>query len=57
MLSDEIRPILTSDFQEIGDDWFDKSGVAVLWVPSLVSPYETNVLINQEHPDFRRIKV
>ncbi len=46
-----------SAFREIGDDWYDTGGVAVFWVPSLVSPYETNVLINQAHPDFAKIRV
>lgn len=41
----------------IGDGWFDKGKTAVLWVPSIVSPYEDNVLINQLHPDFAKIRV
>ncbi len=31
----------------IGDDWYDRGDSAVLWVPSVVSPYESNVLFNQ----------
>ena len=41
----------------IGDDWYDCGDTAVLWVPSLVSPYESNVLFNQQHEDFSRIVV
>jgi len=46
-----------SVFRAIGDDWYDRSDTAVLWVPSLVSPYELNVLFNQRHDDFRRIVI
>ena len=42
-------------FREIGDDWYDRAETAVLWVPSVVSPVETNVLVNQAHRDFARI--
>lgn len=41
----------------IGDDWYDRGDSAVLWVPSAVSPYESNVLFNQHHDDFRHIVV
>lgn len=46
-----------SAFRAIGDDWYDRSDTAVLWVPSLVSPFELNVLFNQRHGDFRRIVI
>ena len=41
----------------IGNKWFDERKSAVLWVPSVVSPYENNVLINQLHPDFSKIRI
>lgn len=41
----------------IGNTWFDQGKTAILWVPSVVSPYEENVLINQLHPDFSKIIV
>lgn len=41
----------------IGDDWYDRGETAVLWVPSVVSPYESNILFNQRHQDFSRIVV
>lgn len=41
----------------VGNTWFDEGKTAVLWVPSVVSPYEENVLINQTHKDFTKIKV
>jgi RES domain-containing protein len=43
--------------QPYGDAWYDAGEVAVLVVPSVLSPYEPNVLINQRHPDTRRIRV
>lgn len=41
----------------IGDDWYDRGETAVLWVPSVVSPHESNLLFNQTHPDFSGIVV
>jgi len=49
-----------SDYVEsraVGDRWYDAADTAVLWVPSVVSPYEFNVLFNQRHGDFARIVV
>lgn len=40
-----------------GDDWYDSKRSAVLTVPSVLSPFEHNVLINQTHEDVRLIKV
>jgi RES domain-containing protein len=39
-----------------GDRWYDERRTAVLMVPSVVTLVERNVLINQEHPDFARIR-
>ena len=39
-----------------GDHWYDERRTAVLLVPSIVSRQERNVAINQEHPDFRKIR-
>ena len=44
-------------YREIGDDWYDSGDSAVLWVPSVVSPHERNVLIHQRHEDFTQIVV
>jgi RES domain-containing protein len=43
--------------QAIGTEWARKRGAAVLAVPSVVIPAETNYLLNPLHPDFRRIRV
>jgi RES domain-containing protein len=40
-----------------GDAWYDEAVAAVLVVPSVLSPFEPNVLINQDHPDALRIQV
>ena len=42
--------------QSWGDACFDNQISAVLEVPSVVIPSESNYLINPEHPDFNRIK-
>jgi hypothetical protein len=56
-----IKPIRApGDFAEcraIGDDWYERGDSAVLWVPSVVSPYESNSLFDQRHDDFRAIIV
>jgi RES domain-containing protein len=43
--------------QPYGDAWYDAGEIPVLVVPSVLSPYEPNVLINQRHPDSRSIRV
>jgi RES domain-containing protein len=39
-----------------GDRWYDEGRTAVLIVPSIVTRPERNIAINQEHPEFRRIR-
>ena len=46
-----------SAFREIGDDWYHRGDSVALWVPSLVSPVESNLLFNQQHKDFAKLKV
>ena len=41
----------------LGDAWYDKAAAALLMVPSVLSPFEPNVLINQDHPDTGRLQV
>jgi len=54
-------PILTQNnyaaTRVMGDEWYDRRETAILWVPSVISPYESNVLFNQRHRDFSRIIV
>lgn len=37
--------------QAFGDGWYDRGESAVLIVPSVLSPFEPNVLINHRHPE------
>lgn len=41
----------------IGNAWYQSGETAVLSVPSVVSPFESNVLFNQMHSDFKKIEV
>ena len=41
--------------QQFGDGWYDRRESAVLLVPSVLSPFEPNVLINQRHPELEVI--
>jgi RES domain-containing protein len=43
--------------RKAGDAWLEKAQTAVLRVPSVVFEAERNVLINPDHPDFRRFRV
>ena len=40
----------------LGNRWYDERRTPVLIVPSVVTMVERNVLINQEHADFVRIR-
>jgi RES domain-containing protein len=42
--------------QVLGDAWVESGRSAVLEVPSVVVPEESNFLINPAHPDFRKIR-
>ncbi len=39
-----------------GDRWYDERRTPVLMVPSLATLVEHNILLNQEHPEFARIR-
>jgi RES domain-containing protein len=39
-----------------GNRWYDERRTPVLIVPSVVTLVERNILINQEHPGFARIR-
>lgn len=43
--------------RQIGDRWVQERRSAVLAVPSVVTPADTNFLLNPEHPDFKRIRI
>ena len=42
--------------RKFGDRWYDERRTPVAIVPSVVTLFERNVLINQEHPDFAKIR-
>jgi RES domain-containing protein len=55
----DIRRWDADDFiasRAFGDRWYDERRTPVLIVPSVVTRVESNVLINQAHPAFRRIR-
>ncbi len=39
-----------------GDRWYDEARSAVLIVPSIVARPQRNIAINQDHPDFIKIR-
>jgi RES domain-containing protein len=41
----------------LGDDWHDFRRSLILRVPSVASPSEFNMLVNQDHPEFDRLVV
>ena len=43
--------------QKMGDEWIAGLRGAVLIVPSVVIPSESNVLLNPRHPKFTKIKI
>lgn len=43
--------------REIGDRWIREARSAVLAVPNVIIPAETNYLLNPVHRDFRRIRI
>lgn len=43
--------------QVIGDEWAASKRTAILAVPSVLIPEETNYLLNPSHPDFGKIVI
>ncbi len=41
----------------VGDRWAKEARSAVLELPSVIVPSESNYLLNPAHPDFRRIRI
>ena len=40
----------------VGDEWIRAARTAVLVVPSVVARQEANVVLNPNHPDFKRVR-
>ena len=53
----KAKPDNYAPFREIGDDWYARGETSVLWVPSAVSPVEANILVNQMHEDYARLRI
>lgn len=51
---DDIRPEFTVD---IGETWFEKQESIALAVPSSLSPFDYNILLNTKHSDFSNVSV
>lgn len=43
--------------QKIGDEWVSRGSSAILRLPSVVVPSESNYLLNPNHPDFAKITI
>ena len=39
----------------IGDEWLEVGGQLAMQVPSVLIPEETNILLNPNHPDFKKV--
>jgi RES domain-containing protein len=45
------------DLQMMGDRWIEAQSSVVLEVPSVISPNESNFLLNADHPHFVKIVI
>ena len=43
--------------RRVGTRWFEERRSAAMVVPSAVVPHDTNVLLNPQHPEWRRVEV
>lgn len=43
--------------KRVGDAWAARARSAVLALPSVIIPGETNYLLNPAHPDFKKITI
>jgi RES domain-containing protein len=43
--------------QAVGNDWLDARKELAIWVPSVVEPAESNLLINVDHPDIGLVAI
>jgi RES domain-containing protein len=51
-----VEPLPVST-QRVGDAWVSAGRTAILAVPSVLYPEETNFVLNPAHPDFRNIEI
>jgi len=57
LLTDWRDPAARQPLQSIGSDWATRRNSAILAVPSVVIPAETNYLLNPTHPAFAEIEI
>ena len=43
--------------RRLGDAWVREARSAVLAVPSIIIPDETNYTLNPAHPDFKKVRI
>ncbi|MEO5917481.1 MAG: RES family NAD+ phosphorylase [Luteolibacter sp.] len=43
--------------KQLGDRWLKRASAAVLELPSVIVPIESNFLLNTSHPDFKMIRI
>jgi len=48
---------LSSQSQQVGDQWTRREASVALRVPSVVVPYSHNYLLNPSHPSFEEIEI
>jgi RES domain-containing protein len=53
----DFLPADPKAFRQIGDEWIEHNGTAVLHVPSVLVPRQWNLLLNPAHPSFSAIQV
>lgn len=51
------EPAARAELRKIGGDWVKRGATAVLEVPSVVIPGESNYLVNPLHPAFSAIQI
>jgi RES domain-containing protein len=51
------KAVISSELREIGDEWAASQRSAVLRVPSVIVPSESNFLINMNHPDAKKLRM
>lgn len=43
--------------QNIGNQWINENRSLILEVPSAINPYESNFIINPNHPEMEKVKI
>jgi len=49
--------VANAETRAVGDHWYSCGKIAVLEVPSVISPEEPNFLLNPHHLDFSKIRI